>query len=153
MKGVIEEKLDNKVSSIGGKEFNKKLSEKFGSDDEEEKFVDADKDNKDVKDEPKSGKSSYSNPAIHGLGLEIENLVQKILTLILAGWDHRKTEDKSYDPWCRNPSYAGSDGCLSWEYSSLSRHFHPSLRKFAENISSDSKEVILETGFQICNSN
>ena len=64
LKGVIEEKLDNKVSSIGGKEFNKKLSEKFGSDDEEEKFVDADKDNKDVKDEPKSGNSSYHNPVI-----------------------------------------------------------------------------------------
>ena len=78
LKGVIEEKLDNKVSSIGGKEFNKKLSEKFGSDDEEEKFVDADKDNKDVKDEPKSGKSSYHNPVINGQGLE--NL-RKILTL------------------------------------------------------------------------
>ena len=65
LKGVIEEKLDNKVSSIGGKEFNKKLSEKFGSDDEEEKFVDADKDTKDVKDEPKSGKSSYPNPAVY----------------------------------------------------------------------------------------
>ena len=70
LKGVIEEKLDNKVSSIGGKEFNKKLSEKFGSDDEEEKFVDADKDNKDVKDEPKSGNSFYHNPVINGQGLE-----------------------------------------------------------------------------------
>ena len=60
LKGVIEEKLDNKVSSIGGKEFNKKqLDEKFGSDDEDEKFVDADKDVDDVKDEPKSGTSSY----------------------------------------------------------------------------------------------
>ena len=70
LKGVIEEKLDNKVSSIGGKEFNKKLSEKFGSDDEEEKFVDADKDTKDVKDEPKSGKSLYHNPVINGPGLK-----------------------------------------------------------------------------------
>ena len=81
LKGVIEEKLDNKVSSIGGKEFNKKLSEKFGSDDEEEKFVDADKDTKDVKDEPKSGKSSYHNPVINGQGLE--NL-GKFLTLIFS---------------------------------------------------------------------
>ena len=70
LKGVIEEKLDNKVSSIGGKEFNKKLSEKFGSDDEEEKFVDADKDNKDVKDESKSGNSSYHNRVINGQGPE-----------------------------------------------------------------------------------
>ena len=130
MKGVIEEKLDNKVSSIGGKEFNKKqLDEKFGSDDEEEKFVDADKDaDEPVKDEPKTGKwttrDSITNP-----------------DKFSAGWDHRKTDDKSYDPWCRNPSYAGSDGSLSWEYSSLSRHFHPSLRRFAENISNDSKEV------------
>ena len=72
-------------------------------------------------------------------------IINSVFIFYKIGWDHRKKEDKVYDPWCRNPSYAGSDSSISWEYASLSRHYHPSLRKFANNIATDSKEVSLHS--------
>ena len=48
---------------------------------------------------------------------------------------------KSYDPWARNPSYAGGDGELTWEFASMRNHYHPSVKKFADDIAAKSKEV------------
>jgi len=41
---------------------------------------------------------------------------------------------KSYDPFCRNPLYAGVTKGFSTELEALSRHFHPSVALFANQI-------------------
>ncbi|KAL0099107.1 hypothetical protein PUN28_020272 [Cardiocondyla obscurior] len=41
---------------------------------------------------------------------------------------------KSYDPFCRNPLYAGAVRGLNTELEALSRHFHPSVALFANQI-------------------
>ncbi|KAL6259725.1 hypothetical protein P5V15_009638 [Pogonomyrmex californicus] len=41
---------------------------------------------------------------------------------------------KSYDPFCRNPLYAGAGKGLDTELEALSRHFHPSVALFANQI-------------------
>lgn len=41
---------------------------------------------------------------------------------------------KSYDPFCRNPLYAGATKGFNTELVALSRHFHPSVALFANII-------------------
>ncbi|XP_011881927.1 PREDICTED: CCAAT/enhancer-binding protein zeta [Vollenhovia emeryi] len=41
---------------------------------------------------------------------------------------------KSYDPFCRNPLYAGATKGFNTELEALSRHFHPSVALFANQI-------------------
>ncbi|EFN79172.1 CCAAT/enhancer-binding protein zeta [Harpegnathos saltator] len=41
---------------------------------------------------------------------------------------------KSYDPFCRNPLYAGASKGFNMELVTLSRHFHPSVALFANAI-------------------
>lgn len=41
---------------------------------------------------------------------------------------------KSYDPFCRNPLYAGANKGFNTELEALSRHFHPSVALFANQI-------------------
>lgn len=41
---------------------------------------------------------------------------------------------KSYDPFCRNPLYAGATKGCNTELISLSKHFHPSVALFANSI-------------------
>lgn len=43
-------------------------------------------------------------------------------------------DTKSYDPFCRNPLYAGATKGLNAELEALSRHFHPSVALFANQI-------------------
>ena len=40
----------------------------------------------------------------------------------------------SYDPLARNPMYCGAESTLLWELSQLSRHYHPSVALFAQNL-------------------
>ena len=59
------------------------------------------------------------------------------------GWSHKRAGDetKTFDPWARNPSYAGADDSMTWEFASLRKHYHPSVRKFADDVAAKSKEV------------
>merc|ERR1712106_308358 len=59
-----------------------------------------------------------------------------------TGWSHKRGDSRleKYDPWARNPSYAGGDAELTWEFASARRHYHPSVRKFADDIVAKSKE-------------
>lgn len=41
---------------------------------------------------------------------------------------------KAYDPFCRNPLYAGAIKGFNTELEALSRHFHPSVALFANQI-------------------
>lgn len=41
---------------------------------------------------------------------------------------------KAYDPFCRNPLYAGATKEFNTELIALSRHFHPSVALFANQI-------------------
>lgn len=41
---------------------------------------------------------------------------------------------KAYDPFCRNPLYAGAITGFNTELEALSRHFHPSVALFANQI-------------------
>lgn len=41
---------------------------------------------------------------------------------------------KSYNPFCRNPLYAGAVKGFNTELAALSRHFHPSVALFANQI-------------------
>ncbi|KMQ82811.1 ccaat enhancer-binding protein zeta [Lasius niger] len=41
---------------------------------------------------------------------------------------------KAYDPFCRNPLYAGAMKGFNAELEALSRHFHPSVALFANQI-------------------
>lgn len=41
---------------------------------------------------------------------------------------------KAYDPFCRNPLYAGAIVGFNTELKALSRHFHPSVALFANQI-------------------
>lgn len=53
-----------------------------------------------------------------------------------------KVEDKkSYDPFCRNPLYAGAIKGFNAELEALSRHFHPSVALFANQIIQGSKTL------------
>lgn len=49
--------------------------------------------------------------------------------------NHSKSIDyNQYDPYARNPLYAGADKACIWELIPLSTHFHPSVALFASNI-------------------
>lgn len=48
---------------------------------------------------------------------------------------------KSYDPFCRNPLYAGAVKGFNTELEALSRHFHPSVALFANQIIQGSKTL------------
>lgn len=48
---------------------------------------------------------------------------------------------KSYDPFCRNPLYAGAVKGFNAELQALSRHFHPSVALFANQIIQGSKSL------------
>lgn len=46
-----------------------------------------------------------------------------------------ETQDlKPYDPFCRNPLYAGATREVSIELEALAKHFHPSIALFANQI-------------------
>jgi len=45
----------------------------------------------------------------------------------------RRTAD-AYDPTKREPKYAGADAALLWELAPLALHYHPSVRKFADDV-------------------
>lgn len=78
--------------------------------------------------------------------MENENSI--ILSNIMVGADSETKSDvkeeadvkiemqdiKSYDPFCRNPLYAGATKGLNAELEALSRHFHPSVSLFANQI-------------------
>ncbi|XP_011162010.1 CCAAT/enhancer-binding protein zeta [Solenopsis invicta] len=80
---------------------------------------------------------------------EIENENSIMLSNVTIGADMSETkpdvkketdikveaeEIKSYDPFCRNPLYAGAVKGLNTELEALSRHFHPSVALFANQI-------------------
>lgn len=48
----------------------------------------------------------------------------------------------TYDPWKREPKYAGAEGAFLWELAPLALHYHPSVRKFAD-------DIMLNPGFPI----
>jgi len=78
----------------------------------------------------------------------IENENSIMLSNVMIGADSEKKSDvkketevkveiqdiKSYDPFCRNPLYAGATKGLNAEFEALSRHFHPSVSLFANQI-------------------
>lgn len=47
----------------------------------------------------------------------------------------RLTKDKTqYDPFARDPLYAKAENTVLWEISMLAKHYHPTVRKFVEQI-------------------
>jgi len=78
----------------------------------------------------------------------IENENSIILSNVTIGTDIKTESDakkesdvkvevqdiKSYDPFCRNPLYAGAVKGFNAELEALSRHFHPSVALFANQI-------------------
>ena len=103
------------LSTVGGQDFNTKFE--MDTDDEEEKFHDADQDNKETNTESQCE---------------------------AKGWEHRSKKNsdiKKYDPWSRNPSYSGADNTTAWSLASYLNHFHPSVRNICEDIVNGSKKV------------
>ncbi|KYM96742.1 CCAAT/enhancer-binding protein zeta [Cyphomyrmex costatus] len=78
----------------------------------------------------------------------IENENSIMLSNIIVGSDSETKPDvkkesdikvemqdvKPYDPFCRNPLYAGATKGINAELEALSRHFHPSVSLFANQI-------------------
>ena len=110
----------------------KKFDEKFGEDDDEERFVDVKVDEDDAEkenDEDESPKSNGSNGA-HADNGDDEN--QK------GSWIHKKNiifkrHDK-YDYQERNPLYCGADKTLTYELLPFTRHYHPTVVVFANKL-------------------
>ncbi|CAG5098595.1 Oidioi.mRNA.OKI2018_I69.XSR.g15808.t1.cds [Oikopleura dioica] len=105
-------------TAIGGLDQLKKSKFEDEDSDEEEHFVDADKQetketrNKTVSETEKS-----------------------------KGWHHREKVSRSdFDAWARNPSYSNVDGEKAWELVSMANHFHPSVSMFAKNVISGGDE-------------
>ena len=48
--------------------------------------------------------------------------------------DSEDTDAAAYDPWKRDPKYAGGSKDFIWELVALAMHFHPSVRKFADHV-------------------
>lgn len=80
----------------------------------------------------------------------IENDNSIMLSNITVGVDTAETKPdvktetevqdmKPYDPFCRNPLYAGVVKGLNAELEALSRHFHPSVALFANQIMQGNK--------------
>ncbi|XP_068041441.1 CCAAT/enhancer-binding protein zeta [Anomalospiza imberbis] len=114
-------------------ELRVQLQDHMGSDDEEcfkdqeeaeeneEKFVDADKEVEDekrstVESSAKTNNSNSSASWVHHLNMR-----------------GRKSE-ASYDPMHRSPLYCGAESTSLWELKKLSEHFHPSVALFAKTI-------------------
>lgn len=111
LKAITDDPLIGRKSTVGGQESKPVTS--LDSDDEEEVFKDADKEEEDNNSENQVKSESKSK----------------------LGWDHRAMKNgKDFDPWARNPSYCGVDGEQMWEMVSLQDHFHPSVALFAKNI-------------------
>lgn len=81
----------------------------------------------------------------------IENENSIMLSNITTGTDVKQETDvkvetqdiKSYDPFCRNPLYAGAAKGLNTELEALSRHFHPSVALFANQIIQGNKVLYI----------
>ncbi|XP_072542967.1 CCAAT/enhancer-binding protein zeta [Salminus brasiliensis] len=85
----------------------------FEEEDDEERFVDADKAEEGQNEKPEQPKPTAS--WVHHQNLEGKNI-------------------KIYDPIHRNPLYCGANNTTLWELQKLSLHFHPSVALFAKTI-------------------
>ena len=112
LKTITDDPLVGRKSTVGGQESQPVAS--LDSDDEEEVFKDADKEEENEKND------------------QSEDIGE---TKAKSGWDHRALKnEKQFDPWARNPSYCGVDSEQMWEMVSLQDHFHPSVALFAKNV-------------------
>ncbi|KAI4786523.1 hypothetical protein KUCAC02_037065, partial [Chaenocephalus aceratus] len=114
----------------GDEEAFKDLAEE---DDEEERFVDADKQEEEgASAEPKEEEAS-AEPK------EAKPSAEPKEAKPSASWVHHQNLEggksiQSYDPLHRNPLFCGADRTTLWELQRLAAHFHPSVSLFAKTI-------------------
>ncbi|RUS87856.1 hypothetical protein EGW08_004389 [Elysia chlorotica] len=124
----------------------KHLSENTWSDDEEEKFVDQpvpkefdDPDANQGLDAPAS--SLFGDKTALGSVDEMSQTpdVGAEINGIKSSWVHRvnfggTARSSSYDPYSRNPLYSRAELDCVWELQQLAKHYHPSVRLYAETL-------------------
>lgn len=112
-------------------------------DDEEEIFFDADK-LEDANDEALDKLNDDSSETeSHRNDNDLEGDIGKaeVLSKAVEGVDAAKTAFDYYDPWKRDPLFAGAEKSSLWEAVSLSAHYHPSVSQFASSVCKDMKGV------------
>ncbi|XP_017764297.1 PREDICTED: CCAAT/enhancer-binding protein zeta isoform X2 [Eufriesea mexicana] len=102
-----------------------------------------------VENEDLKFKDSSSNPEISYLSNDESKLGDSIVLTNVISEDNVNNESKikaeknmninintqkEYDPFCRNPAYAGITKGLNTELIALSKHYHPSVALFANTI-------------------
>lgn len=105
-------------------------------DDEEEKYTDAKLEDEEIENLISNGNEEQRDES----GTEQPENSSEAAPVV-ASWFHRSRKeaknphnDSKYDPFKRNPLYAGGDHCAYQELLILKNHFHPSVSLFAEKI-------------------
>ncbi|GFO27381.1 CCAAT/enhancer-binding protein zeta-like, partial [Plakobranchus ocellatus] len=110
------------------------ISEGAWSEDEEEKFVD-----QPLPEEFEDQDMSHSSPKRNEEDERPQALVSGQINGAKGSWVHRVNfggtgRSSSYDPFSRNPLYSRAELDCVWELQQLARHYHPSVRLYAESL-------------------
>ncbi|GFS25836.1 CCAAT/enhancer-binding protein zeta-like, partial [Elysia marginata] len=118
----------------------KHVSEGAWSDDEEEKFVDQPLP-AEFEDSDTNQRSQTATTSDNDKTDERDQLPNSDATVngVKGSWVHRANfggagRASSYDPYSRNPLYSRAELDCVWELQHLARHYHPSVRLYAETL-------------------